>query len=357
VRLTTTIRRVVPPAVLVVSAWALSAPASDARSFEPRQEARRTVVPCGDVTALVNAIESANTAGSGTIILGSECQYTLTEPAVDPGGHGPDGLPVITGEVTIWGRDSTITRAAAAPAFRVAEIAPGGKLTLARATVSGGSATNGGGILNRGTLVLQRGNVTDNTASNIGGGIAVASNAEARLDGSDVKGNTGGDGGGVHVNTSASLTVNNGSVSHNTATVLGGGVANNGTAELNYVTVKGNQTELFEGGGIWTATGPFTVAGGEIEGNEASYGGGVANLGSSLSMTSATVSGNTAREQGGGLYNNRGTTQLIQGEITENVALGGEGGGIFIDGGNVTRSGTDAEDNDPDDCAPSAQCP
>ena len=75
----------------------------------PATAAGGTHVPCNDITALRNAITQANTSG-GRIILASHCTYTLT--AAD---NTDDGLPEITGNVTITGRDTTIRRAPAPP--------------------------------------------------------------------------------------------------------------------------------------------------------------------------------------------------------------------------------------------------
>src|SRR5262245_59495514 len=96
-------------------------------------------VPCNDITALQNAINQANaSANAGRITLASHCTYTLT--AAD---NPDDGLPEITGNVTISGRDTTIRRAPdATQDFRIFHVpAAGGarSLTLNSLTISGGS--------------------------------------------------------------------------------------------------------------------------------------------------------------------------------------------------------------------------
>ncbi|HZE32495.1 MAG TPA: hypothetical protein VE198_13785, partial [Actinoallomurus sp.] len=62
--------------------------------------ARQTVnVPCS-ASALVTAVNSANSLGSGTLQLASNCDYALTAPSAT--GRGPDGL-LITSNVSIIG--------------------------------------------------------------------------------------------------------------------------------------------------------------------------------------------------------------------------------------------------------------
>jgi hypothetical protein len=71
-------------------------------------------------TALVAAaIIADNAAGGGTVTLTPDCTYTLTTSHGT--GHGPDGLPLITTPISLAGNVNTITRSAAAPAFRSAE--------------------------------------------------------------------------------------------------------------------------------------------------------------------------------------------------------------------------------------------
>ncbi|MGW7255714.1 right-handed parallel beta-helix repeat-containing protein [Streptomyces sp. NPDC054834] len=321
-------------------------------------QAPGAVVPCGDVDELIRQINRANARGTGTIALSSRCEYKLTVPAVPTGPHGADGLPVITGNLTIVADTgtATVTRATATP-FRIAEVAPQGSLTLKGITLSNGSATSepgsvGGGILTRGTLSLAASRITGNTASVTGGGIEVASSGTARLTSSAVTQNTASDGGGIHVDTSGRLTVNSGSIYGNTATFTGGGLATNGTTVLNGTFVRGNTTDTFEGGGIFTAIGPLTVNSGDISGNTAaSHGGGIANFGSAVRLLSTSVVGNTAELDGGGLYNQAGTSYFLAGKVTANRAAG-QGGGIFRAGGSVTLVRTPVNGNAPDNCAP-----
>src|SRR5580765_611987 len=124
-------------------------------------------VPClsGDPTALVAAINAANGGGGGTVNLAAGCHYLLT--AAD---NGENGLPVVTSRISVNGNGATIDGTGV---VRVLEVdGPSGSLTLNAVTITGGSADIGGGIANlNGAVMLNRSQVTGNTATQAGGGI------------------------------------------------------------------------------------------------------------------------------------------------------------------------------------------
>ncbi|WP_421107362.1 right-handed parallel beta-helix repeat-containing protein [Streptomyces sp. NEAU-S77] len=352
-RLVTTIRGTLPVMVLALLAWGASAPAS-AEGGGTRaggDDAPTAFVPCGDAAALVTAVGQVAASG-GTVALAAGCAYTLTSVAAT-GANGADGLPVITGNVAIVGTGSTIRRSASAPDFRIAEVAPGGRLSVSGVTLSGGRAVDGAGILDAGDLTLQRSAVTTSVASGVGGGVQVAPGATATFSLSHLSGNSANDGGGVHVGTGASLTVNSSTLSDNTADSTGGAIANWGNSTLSAAVIETNHTTNFEGGGIWTSLGNMTFNGGRIIGNTAgSSGAGIANFGSTLHLQATVVSGNVATLNGGGLFSHAGNTQIVGANITGNTAHGGQGGGIFSDGGSVSLIATNVTGNNPNNCVP-----
>ena len=113
-------------------------------------------VPNGNITALRAAI--ANAAPGGTIVLAANGTYTLDGTAL-----------VIDKQITINGRGATID---GNDASRVIKVISTGNLTLRDVIITGGSAEEGGGIFNSGTVTLKdKSSVTGNTASGSGGGI------------------------------------------------------------------------------------------------------------------------------------------------------------------------------------------
>src|SRR4051812_26426770 len=160
-------------------------------------QAATATAPCvagvGSVTGLATLVTLTNlNPGPDTIDLPSGCTYTLTG-VNNTTGNGPNGLPVISGPLTISSSGfATIVRDSGAPSFRIFEVVDtndlltGGSLDLDNVGVAGGSAVgDGGGILvNEGgsvtTIVNANSDVTDGTsviagnrATGNGGGIAI----------------------------------------------------------------------------------------------------------------------------------------------------------------------------------------
>ncbi|WP_236061738.1 hypothetical protein [Actinacidiphila acididurans] len=79
-------------------------------------------------------------------------------------------------------------------------------------------------------------------------------------------------------------------------------------------------------------------------------GGGIANRGGGVFLTSSTVTGNTA-VAGGGIYNDNGGVQLIASSVTANSASV-SGGGIYNNSGPVNVLTSVVSGNTPDNCAP-----
>ena len=199
----------------------------------PAQASTGASVPCSS-TALIAAVTAANTAGGGAINLAPRCHYALTTAVSDGDG---DGLPPVTTRIAVNGNGATIDGTGAVRVFEVD--GPGGNLSLTNVTITGGSADNGGGIENvGGTVTLNFSTVTRNTATDAGGGIA-----SATFDPSSV----------------AKLTLNFSRVTDNSQTAgpaspnsLGGGgiVSILGKVTLNVSQVSGNSAMGFVGGGI-----------------------------------------------------------------------------------------------------------
>lgn len=164
-------------------------------------------------------------------------------------------------------------------------------VALANATIRNGSAANGGGIINAGTLTVNNSTITGNQA-NVGGGI----------------------------NNSGALTINNSTLSSNLASPLNrrrsgaGGIYNGGTAAINNSTLSGN-----------------TAGGG------GSVGGGILSQGT-LTLNNSTLSGNGAAF-GGGMYSH--ATLTLSNSIVANSSYGGNClGSLSSKGYNLSSDGT-----------------
>jgi hypothetical protein len=145
-------------------------------------------------------------------------------------------LPELTGELTIDGYiDGVLWEASGvtlsgADTHRVLSIAAGARVTLRSLTIARGHASQGGGIVNLGTLVVYGASLVDNRADVAGGGLANLGGSVTIIN-STFAGNRAGDRGGGVAGDQGALTVTNSSFSGNAAR-LGGGLASRGALLL-----------------------------------------------------------------------------------------------------------------------------
>jgi hypothetical protein len=174
--------------------------------------------------------------------------------------------------------------------------------------------------------------IFDNTAG-YGGGIYGNGNS-VQITRSTISGNTAlGSGGGVFVYKvydypseypRGGLLVSDSIVSENTAGGSGGGVA--GTFRISTSVISENVAGE-SGGGLAGEASSLTDS--TISGNVAMSGGGLALRGKAT-IDTTTISGNTAYDQGGGLYNTFGEIHLAHTTVAGNSAA--RGGGVFSAG-------------------------
>jgi hypothetical protein len=274
-------------------------------------------IAAGDVTALINAINTANGNNEEDTINLAAGTYTLT--AVDNDTDGPNGLPSITSTITIRGTGANrtvLTRADTAPELRILQVAATGVLTLDGLTVSGAPffvETFNGGISNRGTLMLLNSTISDAVVG-------------FRVDGFA---------GGV-TNTGGKVTLLNSTVSGNQAENGPGGISNDGgTVTLLNSTVTGNSSS--EAGGIGN-NGLLTVVNSTISHNGGEAAGGIGN-GGTVTLLNSTITDNTVfgapHDQSGGILNEGGTIALNNSIILGNGEVhpvGSEGEEVLIRG-------------------------
>ncbi|MGW1974394.1 hypothetical protein [Streptomyces sp. NPDC001889] len=231
------------------------------------------VVPCaGDRDRLLNDAVTAGNTHPGTrweIVLEPGCVYTVTEP------YGRmNALTAVAGDIRISSRGpspAVIARSTAdgTPDFRILEVEMGGRLTLDRITVRGGSFGSGGGIFNNfGTLTLSGSTVESNHAREFGGAIATnGERATTTLDDTAVRDNSAGFGGGGLFNNAGTTVLTGSRVTSNRAAGgVGGGILNHGhlsRLRLNDTAVTGNQAAetaggILNGGTAVTSRSPVT---------------------------------------------------------------------------------------------------
>ncbi|HEY3303057.1 MAG TPA: right-handed parallel beta-helix repeat-containing protein [Candidatus Binatia bacterium] len=292
---------------------------------------------CSLIEAIVNANDDAAThadctAGSGAddIVLTAGSVHTLTK--INNSTYGATGLPVITTPITITGNGGRIRRKIiGTPGFRIFAVSNTGDLTLDNVTVSGGRklSIKGGGVYTLGVVTINNSTITGNRAE-YGGGVYNSYGELIITGGSTITNNKAGSGGGVATDN-GTLTINNSTISNNTA-----------TSALGYG----------DGGGVFSkanqASYPTSIVGSTITGNRARFGGGVyalnTGLGSEVTIDGGTISQNTAFLSGGGIYHYDGSVAIMNSHVlTENHAK--YGGGIYNRSGQLSIDNSTVSDN------------
>ena len=177
--------------------------------------------------------------------------------------------------------------------------------TLGGSNASGGSIRIGAYA----NATLYSGTLTGNNVSGDGGAVSVTGgNCSFTMYGGAITGNSASAGGGIHA-TSGSVTINGGVISNNRATNNGGGIYASSGAKfhLNGGEIQNNvATEA--GGGVYCSnlysqnTGRCEFYGGTISGNTAKQGGGAYVRVCYIGYRNCRITDNTAAEAGGGLY-------------------------------------------------------
>jgi PKD repeat protein len=183
----------------------------------------------------------------------------------------------------------------------------GGMMTVTNSTLSGNWAIRGGGIFNGGAAVINNSRLavndstlSGNSASHYGGGIANEWST-VTINNSTLSGNSASYTSGGIANVVGTLTINNSSLTGNSAGDHAGGIGNfNSTATINDSTVS-NNTAGRHSGGI-DNQGLLTVNNSTLSGNFASWAGGISHFGGTVTVTNSTLSGNSASRYAGGIF-------------------------------------------------------
>ena len=206
-----------------------------------------------------------------------------------------------------------------------------GTKSVTGGVITGGSATDGGAVfVNRyASFTMNGGNIVGNNSVDYGGGVRVNDGCFTMLDGT-IAGNTSARGGGVYV--SGTMNMSGGTIDGNTASKYGGGIYT-GTATVSVTggLISNNKATGNDGGGIGISqSADATLENCTITGNTAQRGGGVYNYGKLTINEGALIKNNSAATYGGGVYANKNSTlNMNGGEIIENNSSS-YGGGVYV---------------------------
>jgi hypothetical protein len=330
-------QRGVPVAAVLSMALGLACPSS----------AAIFVCATGDVPCLIAAINTANANGEANTITLAAGTYLLTEvnnvtaavaravgtqTAVDAPTAGANGLPPITGIVTITGMGPWATileRQATAPPFRLVQVMGNGQLTLDGLTLRGGYAADfsgerGGAIYNEeGMVTVLNSRIVGNAADRFGGGIDNFGTLTIRQ--STIADNWAGEVAGGIDNNFGTVLIAQSTIADNSAERTGGMYHALGTLTVNNSTFTSNVAQLFQGGAIFNDRSLLTMTSSTIAHNLAGlHGGGIYNEGGTLRLRHSTVASNTAEDLGGGLANVDGTVEVVATLVALNASGFGE---------------------------------
>lgn len=162
-----------------------------------------------------------------------------------------------------------------------------------------------------------------------------------------------GDGGAIdNAVSNTAITITTSSLSNNSAQGKGGAVSIFGRVAISNSNFLNNQSlaTAGEGGGgiyiIHNSSISSTISHSSITSNSADFGGGIFIGKGAVAITNTTLSGNTAKRDGGGLYSTGTTTTTLNNvTVAYNIAdndnnTSGNGGGIFRNTGVVNAKNT-----------------
>jgi hypothetical protein len=232
-------------------------------------------VAAGDMIDFAPAVRSITLTSNTTLTINTNLSI------VNDQGAGP---------VTIDGNDSTT----------VFTVLGSTTASLSGLTITHGHTkglSDGGGIINYGTLTVSNSTLSGNSATSEGGGIE---------------------------NYNGTLTVSNSTLSGNSATGNGGGIGNyKGMVTVNNSTLSGNSSTA-DGGGIFNG-GTLTVNNSTLSDDSATGNGGGISNGGTLTVSNSTLSRNSSTGDGGGIVIYHSTYLTLQNSIVSKNTAGGSG--------------------------------
>ena len=265
-------------------------------------------VAAGDCS-LRGAINNVNAGAGGDTITLPAGTYTTTLTGVEDLNAGGDFD--IKKAVTITGAGQASTIIDGGLIDRVFHITANVPVTFDGVTIQNAKTTaQGGGIWANSALTLTNSTVTGNTASW---------------------------GGGIFNGSAGTMAISNTTINQNTASTSGAGaIGNRGALTITDSTISGNKCAANGGAIVSFAPGNITIETSTFSGNSAAnWGGAIRNV-ATLAINNSTISGNSAGSLAGGIKN-EGPLTVTNSTITRNSAP--TGGGVYI-GGTASWSNT-----------------
>ena len=211
--------------------------------------------------------------------------------------------------------------------------------------------TNQGGgsiyIRNKGTLNLYEGIIGGNRSHMAGGALMFATGSTFNMYGGEISNNdslaadnnTWRSGGAMYCAPSSAVSLLGGTIKDNEGS-LGGGVYyhNSGNMTIGKDLVITGNTAHNQGGGIYTTAAIVNISGATVSKNHSvSYGGGAYfGEGATVNVTGGEFSGNTTDNGGAGIYTNKSNSFTISNAVIKDNVAKNNAGGLFADEADAT---------------------
>ena len=222
-----------------------------------------------------------------------------------------------------------------------------GSVVMENGFIQNNTAEVGGGVyIEKGNFTIYGGQISSNEAISGGGvyiddGVFTMSRGDNDTYGTISNNIVRGDesyGGGLYLNN-GTVNMNVGYITGNSAGRHGGGAAiGYGTFNMGADAVISSNTSVNWAGGVFLKEGTFNLNGGQIINNITTndvdkwngWGAGVYVQNGNFNMTSGIISENVADDYGGGVYIDTGDFIMHGGTISNNIATNKKGGGVYV---------------------------
>lgn len=250
--------------------------------------------------SLREAIDSARTNGASGGVTG-ECPAGGASDTITFAVSGVielgSGLPDLGDGTTIDGADGIIIDGEGHDIFQAQDNA---SVTIRRLVLMDAGAAYGPAMYLDGTSLVDRVTVIDSVATEWGGGILVATDADVTIVDSTFDDNRAKFGGGIYVSGGATATIVRTTVSRNVSTFQGGGIYGIGADQVTLANSTVYQNGGDDGAGVYMSNTDLAIYNSSITRNESAGGGGGMSIDPTPVnvMVNSIVAGNTDEDAG-----------------------------------------------------------
>ncbi len=203
-----------------------------------------------------------------------------------------------------------------------------GSLHILRCRFEGNFASRGGGLYTSGPTFIQDSAFLNNTADDDNYGGAIYSTGQIEIQGTTMNGNFSAAAGAIY--NGGSLLLTGSSLDNNHARFLAAVLDNHGTAEVRNITANNNSVGHYIG--AIRTTGALTMTQSTVSGNQSyDYAGAISQEGGSLVLEDVEIANNTTGGEGGGLLLAGDSALIVNTRIHDNTStLNRGGGGVYL---------------------------